>query len=213
MQTEQIDNYLLGKMSDTERAAFEQQLAADAALRQKTALQREIINAIREQAAIEQKVRQQVKEIDLRIKRQRKIRRWAIGILSPVAVAACLMAAVLIPQLHRLQNMPSPEYASIAGAYSNLRGFSDIPEITDLMDKGMYVEADEMITASIESLGDVTPDDSQQYETKEDLLYLQAVCAINQHRLLRSKRLLRQVADMKGLHRQEAEQLLKQIRG
>ena len=60
MQTEQIDNYLLGKMSDTERAAFEQQLAADAALRQKTALQREIINAIREQEV----TNQQVVEVD-----------------------------------------------------------------------------------------------------------------------------------------------------
>ncbi len=221
MLTEKIDNYLLGKMPDAERQAFEQEMEADAALKREVALQREIISALCEQASIEQQVRQDAEAVRQRVgqheKHISKTHRLTISIISSIAVAACLTVAFIIPQLNRLQDIPTPDYSSIHDMYSQstIRGgdniFSTISEATALMDNSRYGEAYNILSAATEQMGNVTRDNKQQYEIKEDLLYLQAVCAIKRHQLFRSKRLLRQVADMKGNHQQEAEQLLRQI--
>lgn len=47
---ERIDNYLLGRMTDAEKLAFEQELAADAALREEVECQRAIVNAVQKVA-------------------------------------------------------------------------------------------------------------------------------------------------------------------
>lgn len=47
---ERIDNYLLGRMTDAEKRAFEQELAADAALREEFECQRAIVNAVQKVA-------------------------------------------------------------------------------------------------------------------------------------------------------------------
>ena len=55
--TEQIERYLQGQLSGTEKTAFEEQMAGDPALREAVQLQRQLIMGI-ERATLKQKVQQ-----------------------------------------------------------------------------------------------------------------------------------------------------------
>ena len=59
---------------------------------------------------------------------------------------------------------------------------------------------------------DITSENRQAWSEKEDILYLQALCAIKQHQLYRSRRLLNGVVSMQGIHQQSALDLLNTIK-
>ena len=45
------------------------------------------------------------------------------------------------------------------------------------------------------------------------MTYMRALCAIKQHKLYRSRRLLNEVVNMNSTHKDEAQQMLNQIKG
>ena len=213
----EIDAYLLGTMSAERRAEFEVQLRSDGELRRDVALQREIIRAIRER-----EVRNMMSGFDRRKKVMTALRRAVAGLLA-TAVAACVIGvAVVMPQMRRLETLSQSPWLyvqtskEIRAAYSTLKGCDEaasyILRADSLILSGQYAEADASLDEALVEMGNVNASQPQAWAAKEDMLYMQAVCAIRQHKLLRVKRLLGEVIDMKGTHESEAKKLLHTIK-
>jgi len=107
-------------------------------------------------------------------------------------------------------------YMDMNNAYAgSCRGESEtadaIIEANALMQAGNYKQADDLLAAAIKSMPDVDKG-TQSWDEKEDMLYLQALCAIKQHKLYRSRRLLNELVDMDTTHKNEAQRLLNTIK-
>ena len=101
-------------------------------------------------------------------------------------------------------------------AYSQLKGCDDasnaILEANALMHAGDYKQADKVLTQALDQMQEITSAEEQAWSEKEDIIYLRALCAIKQHKLYRSRRLLNEVVNMNATHKTEALQLLNTIK-
>ena len=104
----------------------------------------------------------------------------------------------------------------ITDAYSQLKGCDDasnaILEANALMQAGDYKQADKVLAQALGRMQEITSAEEQAWSEKEDMLYLRALCAIKQHKLYRSRRLLNEVVNMNTTHKDEAQQLLNTIK-
>lgn len=224
-----IDAYLAGTMTAEDKQAFEEQLQQDKDLQRRVALHREIITAIRERRMREltQKFEAQVEQGRGRLVRE--LTTWTLRILSPVAIAACLFGFIVhLPQVHNIKqiNTSSPVYAQahteMQEAYTSLKGCEDIAGVIlqadELMQAGEYKQADKLLTKELKEMQSATRSDTQAWADKETMLYLQALCALQQKQVYRSRALLTKVvsmdipADQHG-HKEKAQELLNQIKG
>jgi hypothetical protein len=216
MLTETIDRYLAGQMSDKERQAFQEKLEEDKELRREVELQREVISAIRKQA-----LRNKVNTFEQN-RKKRTVVKWAAYVLVPLAVAACMAACIVLPQVDRVKQIGADVslYAAatdeISIAYASLKGQSQVSDIilsaNHFMKQQQYAKADELLLKGLEQVATITKDDVQLWYAKEDMLYMRALCAIKQHSVYRTRYLLWQVIQMNATHKDAAEQLLKQIK-
>lgn len=220
---EQIDKYLAGQMTEDEKLQFERLLSADdSSLRDEMELQKEIILAIRrrslkEMLQGEEKSIQKEKE-----DHHKRVVRWTLRSIASIAVAACFVGVIVFgPQMSRLSGLgESTIYDETAiemmNAYSQLKGCEESAEVilqaNEYMQKGDYKQADAILTKALSDMKDITPENRQAWAEKEDILYLQALCAIKQHQLYRSRRLLNGVVSMQGIHQQSALDLLNTIK-
>lgn len=222
---EQIDKYLAGQMTEEEKLQFERLLSAeDSSLRDEMELQKEIILAIRRRSlkevlqSEEDAIQKEQEETD----HHKRVVRWTLRSVASIAVAACLVGVIVIgPQMSRLSGVgDSPLYAETAiemtEAYSQLKGCEEsaavILQANEYMQQGEYKQADVILEKALADMQDITSEDQQAWSEKEDMLYLQTLCAIKQHQLYRSRRLLNKVASMKGIHQQAATDLLNTIK-
>jgi hypothetical protein len=86
-------------------------------------------------------------------------------------------------------------------------------EANELMQSGNYKQADKILAHALEQMEPITSDEQQAWTEKEDMLYMRALCAIKQHKLYRSRMLLNEVVNMNSTHKEQAQQLLNQIKG
>lgn len=215
--TQTIDRYLAGTMSDSERQEFENKLKQDSALQKEVDIQREIIKQVRLKAM---RGKMQKYESGARFK---NVKKWVVCTLSPIVVAACVALFVILPQMKVIENIGNDTvlYSSVTAeiklAYHGLRGskgvVDNILHATELMNQDDYGAADELLQKGLSELGEVTKDDIQFWQAKEDMLYMRALCSIKQHRLYRTRYLLSEVISMDALHKAEAERLLNEIKG
>jgi len=234
---EKIRAYLTGEMSEAEKNEFERllldpnlSLEDRTKLRDEMELQKEIILAIRrrglkemlrrEEAKIKQEEAEGDKVVVRIVHRYRHLVR--AGVSS--AIAACFVGLLIIgPQASRLATI-SKDAALFAAAnvemteaYSGIKGCDDASEAimraNELMAAGEYKQADKELAQALEQMTDVPANAEQAWTEKEDMTYLRALCAIKQHKLYRSRRLLNEVVNMNSTHKEEAEQLLRQIKG
>ena len=224
-RTEKIDAYWAGTMSDKEKKEFERLLLeSEKSLEDRTKLQdemelqKEIIFAIRRRG-----FREMVKKDIAEIKRTQLYTR-VLRATASLAIAACSIGVIIIaPQINRLSNIGdnSNLYASanieMTEAYSGLKGCNDatnaILQANELMASGDYKQADIILAQALEQTKNVTAETEQAWTEKEDMTYMRALCAIKQHKLYRSRRLLNEVVNMNSTHKDEAQQLLNQIKG
>ena len=228
-RTELIDRYLLGEATAEEKMQVER-LLSDPELsledrdkfRKEMELQQEIILAIQKQGLKE--ILQQADEKDAKEEEHnRKVRIWTIRSVASLAIAACFVGVILVgPQMSRLRDLGQQDlffteaYMDMNNAYAgSCRGESEtadaIIEANALMQAGNYKQADDLLAAAIKSMPDVDKG-TQSWDEKEDMLYLQALCAIKQHKLYRSRRLLNELVDMDTTHKNEAQRLLNTIK-
>ena len=222
---EQIDKYLAGQMTEDEKLQFERLLSAeDSSLRDEMELQKEIILAIRRRSlkevlqSEEDAIQKEQEETD----HHKRVVRRTLRSVASIAVAACFVGVIVIgPQMSRLSGLgESTIYAETAiemmNAYSQLKGCEESAEVilqaNEYMQKGDYEQADAILTKALSDMKDITPENRQAWSEKEDILYLQALCAIKQHQLYRSRRLLNGVVSMQGIHQQSALDLLNTIK-
>ena len=220
---EQIDKYLAGQMTEDEKLQFERLLSADdSSLRDEMELQKEIILAIRRRSLKEMLQDEEDSVQKEKEGHHKRVVRWTLRSVASIAVAACFVGLIVIgPQMSRLSGLgESTIYAETAiemmNAYSQLKGCEESAEVilqaNEYMQKGDYKQADAILTKALSDMKDITPENRQAWSEKEDILYLQALCAIKQHQLYRSRRLLNGVVSMQGIHQQSALDLLNTIK-
>lgn len=220
---EQIDKYLAGQMTEDEKLQFERLLSADdSSLRDEMELQKEIILAIRRRSLKEMLQGEEESIQKEKEDHHKRVVRWTLRSVASIAVAACFVGVIVIgPQISRLSGLgESTIYAETAiemmNAYSQLKGCEESAEVilqaNEYMQKGDYKLADAILTKALSDMKDITPENRQAWSEKEDILYLQALCAIKQHQLYRSRRLLNGVVSMQGIHQQSALDLLNTIK-
>lgn len=220
---EQIDKYLAGQMTEDEKLQFERLLSADdSSLRDEMELQKEIILAIRRRSLKEMLQGEEESIQKEKEDRHKRVVRWTLRSVASIAVAACFVGVIVIgPQMSRLSGLgESTIYAETAiemmNAYSQLKGCEESAEVilqaNEYMQKGDYKQADAILTKALSDMKDITSENRQAWSEKEDILYLQALCAITQHQLYRSRRLLNGVVSMQGIHQQSALDLLNTIK-
>ena len=220
---EQIDKYLAGQMTEDEKLQFERLLSADdSSLRDEMELQKEIILAIRRRSLKEMLQGEEESIQKEKEGHHERVVRWTLRSVASIAVAACFVGVIVIgPQMSRLSGLgESTIYAETAiemmNAYSQLKGCEESAEVilqaNEYMQKGDYKQADAILTKALSDMKDITPENRQAWSEKEDILYLQALCAIKQHQLYRSRRLLNGVVSMQGIHQQSALDLLNTIK-
>lgn len=216
-----VEAYIAGTMTDEDKREFEVLLKHDKDLQMKVALHREMIVAIRER-----RMRQLVKQFeqeDYRRKRMRVIVNRTIQVISPIVIAACLVGLVVyLPQVNHIEYIKSDSSVFIAAteevssAYSNLRGCDDVAEtllvVSELIKGREYAEADQLLAEQLKLHASVTREEPQAWAEKEDMIYLQALCAIGQKQVYRSRALLAKVISMEGLHEKQATDLLNIIK-
>ena len=220
---EQIDKYLAGQMTEDEKLQFERLLSADdSSLRDEMELQKEIILAIRRRS-----LKEMLQDEEDSIQKEKeghhkRVVRWTLRSVASIAVAACFVGVIVIgPQMSRLSGLgESTIYAETAiemmNAFCQLKGCEESAEVilqaNEYMQKGDYKQADAILTKALSDMKDITSENRQAWSEKEDILYLQALCAIKQHQLYRSRRLLNGVVSMQGIHQQSALDLLNTIK-
>lgn len=236
-RTDKIDAYLAGTMSDAEKKEFEGLLlGSETSLEDRTKLQdemelqKEIIFAIRRRGFREMvkkdiaEIKQEKEEADKAAAKIIPLYRRVLRVSASLAIAACFIGVIIIaPQVNHLSNIGDNAnlYASanieMNEAYSGLKGCNDatnaILEANELMQSGDYKQADKILAHALGQMKPVTSDEQQAWTEKEDMLYLRALCAIKQHKLYRSRMLLNEVINMNSTHKDQAQQLLNQIKG
>ena len=215
--TQTIDRYLAGTMSDSERQEFENKLKQDSALQKEVDIQREIIKQVRLKA-----MRGKIQTYEHRARFQ-AVRKWIFCTITPIVVAACVAGIVIVPQMQAVAllsentQLYSSATTEMIDAYQDLRGASDVSDFilraTELMTQDNYNEADKLLKEGLLELGEVTKDDIQSWQAKEDMLYMRALCSIKKHRLYCTRYLLSEVISMDATHKAEAERLLNEIKG
>jgi hypothetical protein len=234
---EKIRAYLTGEMSEAEKNEFERllldpnlSLEDRTKLQDEMELQKEIILAIRRRGLKEMLRREEAKikheeaegdKVAVRIvHRYRHLVRAGVSSV----IAACFVGLLIIgPQASRLATISNDAALFAAAnvemneAYSGIKGCDEASEAimraNELMAAGEYKQADKELAQALEPMADVTAEAAQAWTEKEDMTYLRALCAIKQHKLYRSRRLLNEVVNMNSTHKEEAEQLLRQIKG
>lgn len=233
-----IDRYLSGEASPEEKLQVERllsdpELSLDdkEAFRQDMELQEDIIIAIQERGLRKMLQREEERlraesnddQPPIKVAANRRGPLWLIRSAATIVIAACMAGPIVIaPQVSRMVAISNnSEFYSAATfemteAYSQLKGCNEpsdaIIDATVLMQSGDYKQADALLADALQSLPKVTKADGQAWSEQEDLLYLRALCAIKQHKLYRSRRLLNEVVRMDGLHRDQAAELLNTIK-
>lgn len=235
---EKIRAYLTGEMSEAEKNEFERllldpnlSLEDRTKLQDEMELQKEIILAIRRRGLKEMLRREEakIKQEEAEADKAAAVRiiplyRRIVRAGASSAIAACFVALLIIsPQVNRLATISNDAELFAAAnvemneAYSGIKGCDEASEAilraNELMAAGEYKHADKELAQALELMAEVTVGEAQAWTEKEDMTYLRALCAIKQHKLYRSRRLLNEVVNMNSTHKDEAQQLLNQIKG
>ncbi len=216
-----IDAYLAGTLTSEDKQVFEQELQTNKQLQTKVALYREIIKAIRLRRMRE--LTKQFEKDDRHRRLWNNILKWSVQTIAPIAIAACLFGFIVyMPQVRNIKqiNSNSTLFADaveeVQIAYTDLKGCEDVAEtllaVAELMQNSDFRQADKLLSMELKQHKSITPDDAQAWAEKEDMLYLQALCAIQQKQVYRSRALLTKVIGMHGIHEQKATELSDQIK-
>lgn len=210
---ERIDNYILGRMSNEERQAFEKEISVNSELQEKVALHRDIVRAMRIERDKEylQSLEHNIKVQEMT---ERRRRTFAMRI-SSIAVAACLVLGVFV---HFDTQSDYRQYGlGIELAVS--RGGGDSDKVAELINDENYDEALSLI-AEAEAKPFVCDDPNPEIiEAKQDeyrreqdeLQWYKAVAYMRMGKYIKVKRLLKQIASSDSEYKDEAQAALEAL--
>lgn len=207
---ERIDNYILGRMSNEERHAFEKEMSVNSELQEKVALHRDIVRAMR----IERdKEYLQSLERDIKVQEMTERRRRTFAMrISSIAAAACLVLGVFV---HFDTQSDYRQYGlGIELAIS--RGGGDSDKVAELINDENYDEALSLI-AEAEAKPFVCDDpnteiieaEQDEYRREQDeLQWYKTVAYMRMGKYIKAKRLLKQIASSDSEYKDEAQAAL-----
>lgn len=207
---DRIDNYILGRMSNEERQAFEKEMSVNSELQEKVALHRDIVRAMR----IERdKEYLQSLERDIKMQKitERRRRTFAMRI-SSIAAAACLVLGVFV---HFDTQSDYRQYGlGIELAISRGGGYSDKAAVA--INEGHYDEALSLIAegeAKPFVCDDKNPEiveaERDEYQREQDeLQWYKTVAYMRMGKYIKAKKLLKQIALSDSEYKDEAQAAL-----
>lgn len=207
---ERIDNYILGRMSNEERQAFEKEISVNSELQEKVALHRDIVRAMR----IERdKEYLQSLERDIKVQEMTERRRRTFAMrISSIAAAACLVLGVFV---HFDTQSDYRQYGlGIELAVS--RGGGDSDKVAELINDGNYDEALSLIAEAEAKpfvCDDTNPEiieaERDEYQREQDeLQWYKTVAYMRMGKYIKAKRLLKQIASSDSEYKDEAQAAL-----
>ena len=207
---DRIDNYILGRMSNEERQAFEKEMSVNLELQEKVALHRDIVRAMR----IERdKEYLQSLERDIKMQKitERRHRTFAMRI-SSIAAAACLVLGVFV--YFDTQSDYRQYGLGIELAISRGGGYSDKAAVA--INEGHYDEALSLIAegeAKPFVCDDTNPEiveaERDEYQREQDeLQWYKTVAYMRMGKYIKAKKLLKQIALSDSEYKDEAQAAL-----
>jgi tetratricopeptide (TPR) repeat protein len=207
---ERIDNYILGRMFNEERQAFEKEMSVNSELQEKVALHRDIVRAMR----IERdKEYLQSLERDIKMQKMTERRRRTFAMrISSIAVAACLVLGVFV---HFDTQSDYRQYGlGIELAISRGGGYSDKAAVA--INEGHYDEALSLIAegeAQPFVCDDTNPEiveaeRNEYYREQDELQWYKTVAYMRMGKYIKAKRLLKQIASSDSEYKDEAQAAL-----
>lgn len=207
---DRIDNYILGRMSNEERQAFEKEMSVNSELQEKVALHRDIVRAMR----IERdKEYLQSLERDIKMQKitERRRRTFAMRI-SSIAAAACLVLGVFV--YFDTQSDYRQYGLGIELAISRGGGYSDKAAVA--INEGHYDEALSLIAegeAKPFVCDDTNPEiveaERDEYQREQDeLQWYKTVAYMRMGKYIKAKKLLKQIALSDSEYKDEAQAAL-----
>lgn len=204
---DRIDNYILGRMSNEERQAFEKEISVNTELQEKVALHRDIVRAMR----IERdKEYLQSLERDIKVQEMTERRRRTFAMrISSIAAAACLVLGVFV---HFDTQSDYRQYGlGIELAISRGGGYSDKAAVA--INEGHYDEALSLIAegeAKPFVCDDTNPEiveaERDEYHREQDeLQWYKTVAYMRMGKYIKAKKLLKQIALSDSEYKDEAQ--------
>ena len=224
MKQDIIDNYILGKMSDEERLAFEQEMSQDKNLQEEVALQHDIVRAIRLKAA-----KEHLQAVEREIQAKERRRQVFIVKLANVArvVAACLIIGIIAGSSYYHVdtantyrdcglNIQSEILAERGGARGEER-CSD--RAIAAMENGDYelaldiIEEGESIKFAFDDPNSTLREQAllEFKVEQEDLQWFKAVTYMRMGKWVKAKRLLKEIATSDSYYKTKAEKALMEL--
>ena len=214
---ERIDQYLLGRMTEAERTAFEKEMDEDSDLREEYESQREVANAVRRAA---------MKDFLIRHSKKRRTRFSGMKILWTVAsVAAILIAVVGVNNysstVHALQQNGLSAFSQLEQPVARGGDQLDawIAEAYMLLEGEEYEAASAIIEKAKESISlslafEVTSEESAyEHEILQmkyyDLEWYETIVLMRQGKVLKARKALKAIASSESPYALTAGTLLK----
>lgn len=207
---ERIDNYILGRMSNEERQAFEKEMSVNSELQEKVALHRDIVRAMRIEM---DKEYLQSLERDIKMQKMTERRRRTFAMrISSIAAAACLVLGVFV---HFDTQSDYRQYGlGIELAISRGGGYSDKAAVA--INEGHYDEALSLIAegeAKPFVCDDTNPEiveaERDEYQREQDeLQWYKTVAYMRMGKYIKAKKLLKQIALSDSEYKDEAQAAL-----
>lgn len=211
---ELFDGYMDGTLSDSERTQFEERLQSDEAYRKAYELHSEVVLGI-QRKELKAMLKEQEKE------GQKPVRRGlVIKISSIVALAACLFIGIII--VHNAFRMATLGGDYIAQLEQPVPRGSGVEEtlalIYDDLQQGNYAESQDNIDKArqlIEEEQAIAYSTEEETEYHQQMLKLdsdeldwyQALVYAKTHKVIKAKKLLKQIAKSNSRYKDEANNL------
>ena len=218
---ELFDNYMDGKMNNTEKSQFEERLREDEAYRKEYKLHSQLVMGI------------QRKELKAMLQEQEKgeqkpaRRNTVFKISSIVALAACLFIGIIIVHnAFRMANLGGDYIAQLEQTVPRGSGVEEtLSLIYDDLQQGNYAEAQDNIDKAKEFICEEqsicylmsTAEAIEEYNYHQQMLKLdsdeldwyQALLYAKTHKIFKAKKLLKQIAKSDSEYSDDAASMLK----
>ena len=223
--TDLIDKYLRNELTEDEKNQFERLLSTsseslgDKDLASEVDLQKEIIIAIQARGLKEclQQKEQQIRSQRLRTKRIIKLSSW--GISSSFVAAIVILAVILTPMAKMMKTESSEFAASIT--LPTTRGVNDqsgelqnqLFFVYSYISQNQFDQANELAQQLIKEIQisqqSITSEETQ--DILDQAQWLHAICEMHKGRVLKAKKLLKQIAKSNSCYAKDAENILNKL--
>ena len=205
---DRIDLYLTDRMSASERASFEREMAEDSALDQEVALQRELVRAIQSKGA-----KEYLQQVERNIQRRKK-RFRIFKIYAPaIAAAACLLVGIFF-QTNLNRTCRTLGYG-LELEIELSRGDDTRGHIVELIESENFEAALTLIHQERKTLPSVYPDTEEgQYLKHQDDIYradldwYETVVYLRAGKYWKAKKWLKRIASEQGYYSSQASMIL-----